>query len=1007
MIVNFDAFGIAETPTFIVCNPDKSELYAMGSAFDKKYSPRYNALSEISFTAPSKIFVNPITKNVEGFQASAFQNTAFQVEDVDTSLVEYYDYLAPKRLVLLPDIGYFMITEVEEINDGITNLKTVVAKSLEVQLTFKKISNFSGTYQFYNSVSPSGTLLATILTYIPGWTIGIIDAELQTLWRTFDISDSTIYSFLINDVEEAFQAVFDFDYNLQTINAYTVEGATSSTDIFMSFDNLLEEVNISEISDELVTALNVYGSGDLSINQVNPLGGDSIYDFSYFKSTSWMPQELLTDIENWEIVVESYQAGYADLLTELLDYNETLISQQADLVDLQGELAALEAVKSAKIQQGLSLTTINISIAAKEAEITAQSELITTTSGSITTTGSSLAAINTLCSFDNNFSGSQLTELSNFIYGSTYQNDNFIQTDLMTNAEIQAEAQELYDQALDVLAKVSQPRYEFKVDAVNFTMLSEFQTFITQLSLGAIITLELNTGTYIYPVLLGMDINYEDPSDFSLIFSNRLRLDDSSFQFSDLFEQTVSSSLNTSFNSEQWGSWNTNYKDDVSTFIDSALDTATNNVVSGSSQNVIWDSNGIRIRQMLDSGTYDPKQIWMNNGIIAFTKDNWDSSSLALGQISTVTGSAYGLVAEIVVGTLLAGNDLLITNENNTFEVDGSGATLTDAILTLTTTGGNTKILLDPTNGIKIQKKSGASWSDQFYVDSSGNVIFKGGLSGATGTFSGALVAATGTFSGELVAATGTFSGNISGASGTFTGNIYANKLYGLVDYSQLTNIPPSMILPGTMNSVNMNGLGGTITISKTGSLEIQAGGGFFGDGATGQRGLVFGPGLTSLVNETRVKISTPLFTWGNDIVATRTWVESYGGVGTSGVWVLSDHPSGEVSGIEIENSTSCYSFGLIYKMDSGGGLVLASNTSIAGASGFVLSALNNKWLVQGLATFDSWNWSAGGLIYLGTGGNMTQSVPSGTDVVAQILGVAINSTRMFFNPSLVQVEML
>ena len=62
-----------------------------------------------------------------------------------------------------------------------------------------------------------------------------------------------------------------------------------------------------------------------------------------------------------------------------------------------------------------------------------------------------------------------------------------------------------------------------------------------------------------------------------------------------------------------------------------------------------------------------------------------------------------------------------------------------------------------------------------FYVDSSGNVIFKGNLSTATGTFAR-----------ELSAATGTFSGNISGASGTFTGNIYADKLYGLVDYSQM-----------------------------------------------------------------------------------------------------------------------------------------------------------------------------------------------------------------------------
>ena len=52
-------------------------------------------------------------------------------------------------------------------------------------------------------------------------------------------------------------------------------------------------------------------------------------------------------------------------------------------------------------------------------------------------------------------------------------------------------------------------------------------------------------------------------------------------------------------------------------------------MISGSSQNVLIDSSGIRIRS-LEGSTYDPKQIWMNNGIIAFTQDNWDTASLAL-----------------------------------------------------------------------------------------------------------------------------------------------------------------------------------------------------------------------------------------------------------------------------------------------------------------------------------------------------------------------------------------
>jgi hypothetical protein len=60
----------------------------------------------------------------------------------------------------------------------------------------------------------------------------------------------------------------------------------------------------------------------------------------------------------------------------------------------------------------------------------------------------------------------------------------------------------------------------------------------------------------------------------------------------------------------------------------------------------------------------------------------------------------------------------------------------------------------------------------KFYVDASGNAVFGGSLSAATGTFAGSLSAASGTFTGNLVAAGGTFTGSLTAASGTFTGSL-------------------------------------------------------------------------------------------------------------------------------------------------------------------------------------------------------------------------------------------
>ena len=796
MEINFDYFGVPENPTFILCNPNEEELFSLGLISNKKYTPRYNALSEISFTADAI------------------------VDGVD---VDYFDYLTYRRIIHFVDVGYFMISDIDESNDGKERSKKIVAKSLEVEFVLKDIASFNGTYKFYDPITPAPTLIGKILNYLPGWSVGDIDTELSLLYRSFDNYTGTIYDFLMTEVEEAYQNIFIFDTINKTISAHTVENATSTSDIFLSFNNLVEDITTKEITDEITTALRVLGGGNLAVDQVNPLGTSTIYDFTYYKSINWMSSGLVDAISNWETIVDDNQAEYANLLTSLLTYNAILITQNADLVDLQSEKIALEGVQSAKIQQRLSLTAINAEIASKQAEINSKNNEINATQVTIDGIHSQLVIINTLVSFETNFTEEQLTELSPFMVGNTYQNNNFIQTDSMSLVEIQEMAQELYDQAVAVLGKVSQPRYEFSMSAINFLMLEEFSNFISQLEMGSVVTLEIEEGTYVYPALLGFDFDYENPLSFNLIFGNRLRLDDSSYVYSDLFNNTVKSSIKTSFESLQWSNFETNYKDDVSTFMDSALDTALNNIVSGSSQNILIDQNGLRIRKSSGVDSYEPRQIWMNNGIIGFTDDNWDTASLALGAIEVNGQTHFGLVADVIIGTLVASNQLTITNENNSFIVDGSGATLTNASFTIESEN-NAKIVMEPDEGIAIYKRvpEGDGWQKNFYIDSYGNVIFSGNLEGASGTFNGSITANSGKIGSWTIDNDGLRDDNgnyiygngnvrlgalhINGNTATFYGDIYANNLLGYVYGEQLRNINADYINAGTISGINIYG---------------------------------------------------------------------------------------------------------------------------------------------------------------------------------------------------------
>ena len=87
----------------------------------------------------------------------------------------------------------------------------------------------------------------------------------------------------------------------------------------------------------------------------------------------------------------------------------------------------------------------------------------------------------------------------------------------------------------------------------------------------------------------------------------------------------------------------------------------------------------------------------------------------------------------------------------------------------------------------------------------------------------------------------------------------------------------------------------------------------------------------------------------------------------------------------------------------------IASMSAVVMAVATISANASGEFLLLGIARDDSWAWTVGGLVYgsvTGTSGNtLTQTAPSGTDDVVQIMGVATHADRMYFNPQLVQIE--
>lgn len=800
---SFDYFDQFDLPNIALANPDLTLLYSLGNIHDRKLNLRFNALSEFSFVADE------------------FQNDEYN---------QYFEYLDYRRVVRVDGIGNFMIVQKRDDNDGVVRTRSITCQSLEVEMSFAKLSLFKGTFKFWDTTNPSPTILGTLLQYLPDWSVIYVDSSLWGVYRTFDVSDTNIYNFLMNDVSKAYQCVFVFDTFNRTISAYDLEHATTDTDIFLSYNNLVEKVVIEQVTEEMVTALNVFGGGDLDIRTVNPLGTNTIYNFDYYKNTTWMSQGLIDAINTWESLIDTYQPQYSNLLTERKNKNAQLLVLNGELNLLYDApypdgLDSLKEVQTVRIREGTPgpIEEINALVKAKESEITAKNSEIALLETSIKATNDALVVINNALSWENNFADAQLTELHRFIVGSTYTNENIIKTDISTNVEIQEYSQDLYDQGVAVLARISEPRYMFTVDSANFIFLKEFETFVDQVQLGSVVTVEFQEGIFAYPALLGIDLDYDNPTNFKIIFSNRLRLDDSAFQFSDLYNQQVNAGIKSSFNSEQWSSWTNYSKDQVSEFITSALDASANAVINSSNQEIVIDGTGIRGRHLVGE-SYDPEQFWMMNNLLAFTRDNWDHASLALGKIQTPTGgSAYGLAAEVLLGRLVASNELLVTNETSTFNVSGSRASFVNAEVTLYNENNTSQILLNPYAGIEISKKNDfGNFEKKFYTDTDGNVIFSGSLSAASGTFEGEITAKLGKIGAWKIDDLGLYDtyGNyiygdgrvrlgmltIEGSNATFNGNIYAANLVDKVQAPQIETVAAESIMAGTIFGVKIYG---------------------------------------------------------------------------------------------------------------------------------------------------------------------------------------------------------
>lgn len=395
MVVDFSKIDMRNRPKFILRNLDGTPIGYLGHILEPNARFCYTEVSELNFKYPS----------------------ADNGEKLDE-----YDLLTSMRVIDVEGYGQFLLQSPVENNDTVVKIKSCKAYSLEYELVGKKITLEEGTYNFWNPLAPDGTIMGIILSELPSWSIGTVSSDLVGKYRTYSADNQSVYDFMKSKLQESYDCIFDFDTYNRTINVKSLSDSFSTKAVYLSARNLLDEIEVEENANELVTALDVHGADDLDIRTVNPMGTNKIYNLDAYMNQSYFSDEMIVQWEKWKQTFDSYQQTYFDLSVEQNMLISSLVTENAVLADLEGELSALES-KKATLVQGVvidsslrdDLAAVKSEISAKEREINNQKKtVIAPIENKITALTNQLKNINQLTAFSAFFNEEQIEILDRY-----------------------------------------------------------------------------------------------------------------------------------------------------------------------------------------------------------------------------------------------------------------------------------------------------------------------------------------------------------------------------------------------------------------------------------------------------------------------------------------------------------------------------------------------------------------------------------------------------------------
>ena len=381
-----------------------------------------------------------------------------------------YDEIKPKRYLLLNDNEYFIIEEIKV--NKISGSLEVTAMSGEQILIRRPIDMEDFGVQILDDDIEQDIYSLNSLLKEVGWSLNYVDPSIiynedkSPRMRWQESVNTNYMEFIKNDLAEQFNFIPIFDSVNRKIDLLNLDTIGEEIKICLSKDNYIKSKTKTNNSEELITLLKLKGNEELDIGRYIIGGYDFLMDFSYFKETKEMSDELINTLNKYDEMIKIRTPIWQQLTEEKVSKETELALNRTRW---QISISQIECYKRLIEQYILKEFVVEENETRVKLSQEMDNELILRLKiedllNEIQLLDESIDNINLLCKFetctDENgnlvFNEELLMELQEFIFVDVYSDDSFVNAD------------DLIEKGKSVLEEKSRPTIEVDIDSVNF-----------------------------------------------------------------------------------------------------------------------------------------------------------------------------------------------------------------------------------------------------------------------------------------------------------------------------------------------------------------------------------------------------------------------------------------------------------------------------------------------------------------------------------------------------------